>query len=330
MALTKEDFQKMLDAQSATLQTQLTKEISAKVSEKIGEASNKINQNIDEKVGQITGRINELEGKIQEQANKIESQEKEINEIKTSHQEFMKEQQIDARKRNIIIHNVDDKNENEEELRSTITNTIKAECNIDIKEHHFDIAFRMGKFKEGANRPILLALTSLSKKQEIFKTKKDMKNIGISEDMPKCVLDKRKLLRTTFEECKQNGCKVYFKQDKLIVNGQEWQPEHAGKEQEKHGVNNKKIMSSTSASGSKSSDNTGTPKRNRETENTNDSPNPKKSIKDPIIVGINQNQYSSPRGPKSIQQKLTSYASSSSSSPLNRSIYHENQKTTPQ
>lgn len=258
----------------------LLENCSKELSTKIHDSADSINKNIDDQIGKITGKIQELEKKVDDQAELIKTQEKEIFNLRSLYLDAEKEHQIDARKRNLILHNIPDDETSSGELKDKLVEIIKQECNIELKEWHFDNYFRLGKKNDNKIRPVLLSLTSLSIKQSLFNKKRDLKNIGMSEDMPKCITEARQLLRPIMENFRKSGSKVYFKQDKLIVDGKEWQDE--------------KITTS---------------KRPREEEHPQD-PNNKRTAEGTKVIGSSMSTNQTPKGPRSIQQKLYQYATS--------------------
>lgn len=269
--ITLEKMQELFTAQNISISNQISKQIDVAV--------DKVNKNIDVKVGFLTEKVEELEKIVIEQANTIKEQEQQITFLRENQVRTDKDHQIELKKKNLILHNIPENEETQEQLQQKITDTIKRECNVDLAEWHFDHFFRLGKKDENKIRPIMLSLNSLKIKEILLRSKKTLKNIGISEDMPKSVLESRKALRKTMEDLKEAGNRVFFKQDKLFVNGKEWSNSGTTAEEQ-------------------------TTKRRRE-DGPKISPDPKKSQPSTQIIGSNANHRTTPKGPKSIQKKLT-------------------------
>lgn len=264
MAISKEEMMTLL----ATLKTDIAEDI--KVS------TDSVNKNIDDKVNMINGRVDKLDQTIKSQCNMIEQHKQEISKLR----EELEKQEFDLKKNNLILHKIPETEKNINELKQLIIAIISDECRVKLEDFHFENCFRLGKKKStNANpRPILLSLTSTMMKITILREKKHAKTISISEDMPKHILEKRKPLKPIMESLRKEGKKVYFKLDKLIVNGKPWQESSQSSFEE-------------------------TQKRPRQDE-TFEIP-PAKKPSGTTINGRTFNPNIAPRGAKSIQQKLT-------------------------
>lgn len=98
-----------------------------------------------------------------------------------------------------------------------ITKQLISSVNVTIDNNDIQNIYRVGNKREGAERPLLITLSSYWKKVEILKSKKNLKDVYISEDYPKIVLEKRKLLQKQVKEEREKGNFAYIKYDKLIV-----------------------------------------------------------------------------------------------------------------
>jgi len=146
---------------------------------------------IDAKLGQIVNDMNELKQENKQLKNKIENQEKRI--------EFLER---DARKKNLVIMGVsDEEDEGESEMLEKITLVMNNIGVVMDKEMELEDYIRLGKYKETGMRPILIKLRKYSKKMEILKQAKNLKDtdIWINEDFTKEVQEERKKINTFHE-----------------------------------------------------------------------------------------------------------------------------------
>lgn len=127
----------------------------------------------------------------------------------------------DARKNNVILHNVDELETSHRELIELVVETLnKLSLNANIEK--WDIweiskAQRLGK-KGDKNRPILITVTLTWRKIEILKNNKKFHDkIYATEDYPREILMKRQELKEKMQEEIKNGKTAYLRYDKLIV-----------------------------------------------------------------------------------------------------------------
>lgn len=109
---------------------------------------------------------------------------------------------INARKNNIIMHGIPEPNtEKYEDLNALIIKTIK-DLDVQIENGEISKAQRLGKKTEnGKIRPILVTITTLQRKIQILKNKRNMKeNTYITNDYSKDTLAKRKIRASNFRE----------------------------------------------------------------------------------------------------------------------------------
>ncbi|XP_022823317.1 uncharacterized protein LOC111354205 [Spodoptera litura] len=139
---------------------------------------------------------------------KIETQEKEI--------EYLKREK---RNNNIIIFGVDEKEGTAMELINSIKNILKRDVNIDMDENAINKIYRLGKITKESNkpRPVLCSFVNEWRKNEIMRKKKDLKEIYITEDYPREVLEKRKALQVKLLEERKKGKIAFLKYDKLVI-----------------------------------------------------------------------------------------------------------------
>lgn len=139
---------------------------------------------------------------------KIEKLEKEI--------EFMKRGE---KNNNIIIFGLEERETSTSELLQEVRDNLKNDLKINIEDYEINKIHRIGtKTKENnKTRPVLCSFISNWKKSEIIKNKKYLQKIYISEDYPKEVLEKRKMLQVQLVEERKKGNIAYLKYDRLIV-----------------------------------------------------------------------------------------------------------------
>lgn len=154
---------------------------------------------IDVKMRTIIEENNNLKSKVSELEQKIKSAERE------------------KRKNNLVFFGVSEKVKSEPELVDYIKEII-VDMGIHMDSHELSNVFRIGKYTENKNRPVVASITTQWKKHLILKNKPNLPpGINIKEDYPKEILAKRKLLQPQVQEEKQKGNIAYLKYDKLIV-----------------------------------------------------------------------------------------------------------------
>ncbi|XP_039290960.1 uncharacterized protein LOC120352785 [Nilaparvata lugens] len=161
----------------------------------------------DEKVSVITDRV----------ADVIKEQLLNINETLKEQKEKISRLEKKVRERNIVIHGL--KNDNTSDLKSLVIELIRGKLDVRIENWEVDFVRRIGKNEDNTARPIVLALTTLSKKTEVLKNSKKLKgsNISVSEDYPEDVQQIRKSLRNDLVTARKEGKYAVIKYDKLVV-----------------------------------------------------------------------------------------------------------------
>lgn len=164
--------------------------------------TNNIMERLDEKLQPIITENKNL--KI-----KVENLEKEIEALKRG-----------KKQNNLIMFGVNEDERSTKELIQKIINILKIDLDIQFQEHEINKIYRLGREKSsGKPRPILLSFVSEWKKNEVMKKKKNLKNVYITEDYTKEVLEKRKMLQAQLKEEREKGNVAYIKFDKLVVKG---------------------------------------------------------------------------------------------------------------
>lgn len=194
MALTKEHFDKSL---------KLWKE----------ESNSYIDKMRDELKNTFSVKCEENKEKVQQLMNTVSEQAKQIVRLET-----------DIKKRNVIFHNIPENEGSVNQLKANLTEIIKNEVDSNFTAANIDYCHRIGRASEQKLRPIVLALTTVSMKENLMRNKKTLgnKNISISEDLPTTIRNRRKEIQPLTSYLIAKGNKVILKGSSLVVNGVKW------------------------------------------------------------------------------------------------------------
>lgn len=180
----------------------------------------------DERVERLECRIHDLEADLESVKNtskRLEDKGKENAEeigqvkyaIKTREIQMNDLEQY-TRANNIRIYGLDDRNrdENVEETTLVVIQFLKNKLDIDLKETDIDIAHRLGKFSDDANRPVICRFVSRMNKQKVMKNRRLLKGsvFVIKEDLTR---KNAKLLQDTSEV--ENVEAAWSDQGKIIA-----------------------------------------------------------------------------------------------------------------
>lgn len=162
--------------------------------------TNSIIKKMDEKLQPIIAENKDLKFKMA-------SLEKEI--------EYLKRER---KQNNIIIFRKKEGEKSTADLLKEVRATFKNDLDINIEEYEVNKIYRIGKEKnDDKPRPILLSFVNEWKKDEVMRNKKNLKEVYITEDYTKEVMEKRKELQSKLIEERKKGNFAYLKYDKLIV-----------------------------------------------------------------------------------------------------------------
>ncbi|XP_045453539.1 uncharacterized protein LOC123662787 [Melitaea cinxia] len=130
-----------------------------------------INNKIDEKFLIFETKNKELETKIEQQQKTIDILDKQL------------------RRKNVIFFGIEEKEKGYESLLSIVLDIINNQMKIPCQKWEIEHANRIGK-NTGKIRPVVVTITTTSRKIEILKKKKSLKdaNIYLKEDFPPNVL----------------------------------------------------------------------------------------------------------------------------------------------
>ncbi|KOB70157.1 Endonuclease-reverse transcriptase, partial [Operophtera brumata] len=158
----------------------------------------------------IFEKINkQLEPLIEE--NKIMKSKIEVLERKIEYLEKEK------KKNNILVFGLEEKEKSSLELLQVVQDTIKADLKIALETSDVSKIHRIGAIKENKIRPVLIAFTNSWKRSEIVKMRRSLKQVYVTEDFPKEVLEKRRELLPKLKEERAKGNFAYIRYDQLIV-----------------------------------------------------------------------------------------------------------------
>lgn len=194
--------------------------------EEILKALQKIQQELDEQkitiqktAEMVTEQVTQNITKILDEKLKIMEEKYENLKEKMENQEkrlFFLEKQ--ARQRNIVLFGLTETETSYSNLVKNIIDFINEYFPTKIDHRDIQEARRIGK-KGERPRPIIITVSTLGTKIEIFKHKKVLDNTAfyIKEDYPENVLKKRKELQEQLRIEKEKGNLVRIKYDKLVI-----------------------------------------------------------------------------------------------------------------
>lgn len=138
--------------------------------------------------------------------NKIEMLEKKIDYLEK-----------EKKKNNILLFGLEEKESSSLELLQEIKKKIKSDLNITLDANDVSKVYRIGLRNADKIRPALIGFTNSWKKTEILKMRKSLKDVYVTEDFPREILEKRRELKPKLIEERAKGNIAYIKYDKLVV-----------------------------------------------------------------------------------------------------------------
>lgn len=149
---------------------------------------------------------------------------------------------------NVILYKIYENEKSQEALLGSVSKMLTENVDESITLADIDFLYRIGK-KGNEPRPVLIGFTTLLKKEKVMKNKRKLGvlNIGISDDLPLSLREKRKSLTPIVKSLYEKGFKVYIKFDKLIVNGEHCTEQKAKQILSNTSVNSKRIASPLAA-----------------------------------------------------------------------------------
>ncbi|XP_023942008.2 uncharacterized protein LOC128198937 [Bicyclus anynana] len=139
---------------------------------------------------------------------KLDNLEKEIESLKRG-----------KKQNNLIIYGVKEDEKSTPEIIQKVKEIFKADLDLHFEDYEVNKIYRIGNKQSSCKkpRPILFSFVNEWKKSEVMKRKKSFKDVYVSEDYSKEVLEKRKMLQSQLKEERNKGNIAYLKFDKLII-----------------------------------------------------------------------------------------------------------------
>ena len=179
--------------------------------------TNNIMENLEEKLQPIIAENKTLK-------TKLEKLEIEVESLKRA-----------KKQNNLIFFGIKEDEKSNLELIQKLKKKLKTDLSINLEDYEVNNIYRIGKKLSDKARPTLVTFVNEWKKNEVMKLKKNLKDVYISEDYTKDVLEKRKMLQPQLMEERKKGNIAYLKFDKIITKG-------------KNNINNDKRKRETSTS----------------------------------------------------------------------------------
>lgn len=159
-----------------------------------------ISQKLDEKFTAVEEKTYFLEKKIVEQESTIEQMDRQM------------------RRKNLIFFGLKETERSYEELQNMVLEVINSTMKINCNVSEIEAVRRLGK-RSDKIRPVILTLTTLGKKIELLKNKKQLDNsqIYIKQDFTKKVLQERQELKNELNRQIELGNRAAIRHGKIIT-----------------------------------------------------------------------------------------------------------------
>lgn len=216
---TLEEIQKLFDNSIAANNTVLQNKIGEGIKKEFQTFKKEILEEVSTSLREANKKIEVLESKLHEKEIEIDSLKKDLNEISGQTIQL----QFDSRRKNVLLFKVPEIENTSNPISSYVVKLITEIADSSFEASDLDNVYRLGAKGERV-RPIKLELNQSSKRQLLLANKRKFveRNLGIAEDLPKEISEKRKPLYKLADALRSNGKKVVFKKDKFIVDGEEW------------------------------------------------------------------------------------------------------------
>lgn len=239
--MTAEQFTALLEANNAknnaTLEANIAKknekmkeDIRSGLKEELVGLKEEVKQIVSDAIVATNERVSSLEEKLKEKDKEIATLRKDVSRIN----ERTVTLELTARSRNVVLFKISENENDNQTLANGVSKLIRDIADSTFKESDIEEVFRLGK-KSSIPRPIMLRLKSSSKRRFLLsqKSKFFSKKIGISEDLPKEIIEWRKPLFEVADCIRKEGKRVSFRRDKLVVDGVELSTEQIEEEVQK-------------------------------------------------------------------------------------------------
>lgn len=123
----------------------------------------------------------------------------------------------EKKKNNILFFGLEEKEHSSSELFQEVQKILKTDLKIILDARDVSKIYRIGPNKQNKIRPVLITFANTWRRTEVLKLKKSLKNVYVTEDYPKEVLEKRRELKPKLIEERAKGNIAYLKYDQLVV-----------------------------------------------------------------------------------------------------------------
>lgn len=201
-----------------------TREQMAKIENMLEGLTNSM-ANVTIKLSNIKSKQEEFEKKLDNLIKSNDHLEKRVADFEDQNkriEEYIDDLENRSRRSNLVFYGIPDgkRNETWEESKSHVVQL----CNENMKINPSTIqrAHRIGYFKDGVKRPVIVNFMSWAEKEDILHSGFKLKNtdFSVSEDFSKPLREKRRNLWNDSKQIRQDKSnKVHLSYDKLVVNG---------------------------------------------------------------------------------------------------------------
>ena len=197
-------------------------------------------KNVDAKVNALTTKVETLEATTRNAMKSIETLDKGLAFL-NSEVEGLKKLEKDCaalrqqvlymgvyqRRENLRFYGIEEDPEGAEDTRQVLIDFLQSELDIDdASDIEFQRVHRIGRFNQQAPKPrqIIAGFLRYPDRERVMSNAKKLKgkNFGISADLPKEIVDRRKKVLPNFFAAKKAGKSAYFSRaepDKLFIDG---------------------------------------------------------------------------------------------------------------
>ncbi|XP_028519031.1 protein unc-13 homolog C-like [Exaiptasia diaphana] len=168
----------------------------------------------------------ELKKEQEEEGKAIRKLEERIDKIEEENKK-LKDDTIDLRARsmrnNLLFYNIPEEEDEARNSKSLIEGVIE-DIGLDVSLIEIDRAHRIGKKTSGKPRPIVSKFLRYQDREEVRRNAYKLKGskVGIAEQFPKEIAEKRKELYPIYKKAKSEGKKARMIKDQLYVEGQRY------------------------------------------------------------------------------------------------------------
>ncbi|XP_060559999.1 uncharacterized protein LOC132720031 [Ruditapes philippinarum] len=141
--------------------------------------------------------------------------------------EYLNELKCNEFRNNLLFFKIaENSSETDESRKDAIVKVIHDDMLVqNAKEIPFTSVERMGKPNTGKTRPILVKFENVADREKVRRSCGNLKGkpIGVSQQFPKEIQEKRKLLIPELKKARSEGKRAFLKMGKLIIVDQDQQ-----------------------------------------------------------------------------------------------------------